>query len=133
MNRGEHSGVTLDTGALIALERKAKRMRDLLASALAAGRDVTVPAAVVAEWWRADPGQSTVLNGLVFEPMTMRLAKAAGEALAAVSGATAIDAVVMASAALRGDVVYTSDVGDLDRLRAHFPNVRVLSASGASV
>jgi len=32
----------------------------------------------------------------------------------------------MASAALRGDLVYTSDVGDLERLRAHFPSVRVL-------
>jgi hypothetical protein len=34
--------------------------------------------------------------------------------------------VVMASAARRGDIVYTSDVGDLTRLRAVFPGVRVL-------
>jgi hypothetical protein len=27
----------------------------------------------------------------------------------------------------RGDVVYTSDVGDLTRLQRHFPGVRVLS------
>jgi predicted nucleic acid-binding protein len=124
-------GVTLDTGALIALERKAKRMRDLLASALSAGRDVTVPAAVVVEWWRAAGGQARILGGLVVEPMSERLAKAAGEALATVAGATAIDAVVMASAALRGDVVYTSDLPDLERLRSHFPSVRLLRVSGA--
>jgi hypothetical protein len=54
---------------------------------------------------------------------------AVGEALAAVRGATAIDAVVMASAASRGDVVLTSDPHDLDRLRSHFPTVRVLAVS----
>jgi hypothetical protein len=32
----------------------------------------------------------------------------------------------VASAALRGDVVYTSDVEDLSRLAAHFRSVRVL-------
>jgi len=32
----------------------------------------------------------------------------------------------MASAALRGDVVYTSDIQDLERLRRYFPGVRVL-------
>jgi hypothetical protein len=33
----------------------------------------------------------------------------------------------MASAARRGDVVYTSDFDDLDRLRSHFPAVRILA------
>ena len=41
-------------------------------------------------------------------------------------GATALDAIVMASAARRGDVVLTSDVYDLERLRAFFPSVRIL-------
>jgi hypothetical protein len=40
-----------------------------------------------------------------------------------------VDAAVMASAALRGDVVYTSDVDDLEQLREHFPSVRVLRVS----
>jgi hypothetical protein len=39
----------------------------------------------------------------------------------------AVDALVTASAARRGDVVYTSDFEDLDRLRSYFPTVRVLS------
>jgi hypothetical protein len=58
------------------------------------------------------------------EPMSEALAKRAGEALAKVPGATTIDAIVMASAAARGDVVYTSDFGDLERLSLeHFRSV----------
>ena len=55
------------------------------------------------------------------------LARTAGEAVAKVRDATTVDAIVMASAASRGDVVYTSDFEDLERLHAFFPGVRVLS------
>ena len=61
------------------------------------------------------------------EDMPASLCRAAGEALGAVKGSTLADAVVMASAALRGGgVVYTSDVHDLKRLQRHFPTVVVL-------
>jgi len=105
-------------------------MRGVLLAAEREGLDVIVPAAVLIEWWRNGPRQRAVLDSVAVEETTERLAMLAGEAIAAVSGATPIDALVMASAALRGDVVYTSDFGDLDQLRAHFPSVRVLSVSG---
>ncbi len=55
------------------------------------------------------------------------LCRAAGEALGAVKGSSLADAVVMASAALRGGgVVYTADVDHLQRLQRHFPTVLVL-------
>jgi hypothetical protein len=38
-----------------------------------------------------------------------------------------IDAIVMASAAQRGDIVYTSDFDDMTRLATRFPGLRVLS------
>ncbi len=60
------------------------------------------------------------------EPLSLAVAKAAGEARAAVASSTAVDAIVMAFAASRGDVVFTSDTHDLDRLRMFFPTVRVL-------
>jgi hypothetical protein len=61
--------------------------------------------------------------------MEPTLCRAAGEALGAVRGANLVDAVVMASAALRGGgVVYTSDVEDLHKLQRHFPTVVVLPA-----
>ncbi len=70
--------------------------------------------------------RAQILAVVDVEPVDGELAKAAGEAMASVRSATIVDAIVMASAARRGDVVYTSDFGDLDRLRQHFPAVRVL-------
>ncbi len=120
-------GLTFDTGALIALERRRQRMKDVFEHALAREQRIVVPADVVAEWWR---GQTTLRLGILasvdVEPLTEELAKAAGEALAAVKGSTLVDAIVMASAASRGDLVYTSDIDDLERLRTRFPGVRVL-------
>lgn len=121
--------VTFDTGMLIGLERRKARAVGLLRSARRRGLRITVPAAVVAEWWRGSTklGQE-ILNtpGLEIEPLTTSIAKAAGEAIAATKGATVVDAIVMASAALRGDTVYTSDVDDLTRLQHVFPGVVVL-------
>jgi predicted nucleic acid-binding protein len=120
---------TLDTGALIALERGEKRMRIVMLSAHAAGTPVTVPAVVVSEWWRGrTKTRNKILASVDVERMTERLAKIAGEAVAAIAGSTVVDAIVMASAAQRGDVVFTSDLDDLLRLQTHFPSVRVLRA-----
>jgi predicted nucleic acid-binding protein len=86
-----------------------------------------VPAVVVAEWWRVDSRRSRlILERVDVEPVSERLAKIAGEAVAVVPGATAVDAIVMASAAQRGDAVFTSDLDDLDRLRRYFPGVRLI-------
>lgn len=123
------SALTFDTGALIALSRGDKRMRSVLMAAQERRAVITVPAVVVAEWWRAQSRRSgLILARISVEPVSERLAMIAGEALAAVPGATAIDAIVMASAAQRGDAVFTSDIEDLDRLRRHFPDVRLFRA-----
>lgn len=121
--------ITLDTGALIALERRSQRMTDILARARAREETLIVSQVVLAEWWRGRTDwREKILAMLVVEPLTDARAKLAGEAIARVDGATVVDAVVMASAASRGDTVFTSDVEHLERLRAFFPNVRVLSA-----
>jgi predicted nucleic acid-binding protein len=121
-------GLTFDTGALIAMERRRQRIQHVFASAAGAGLPVTVPAVVVAEWWRGrSDAREAILRGVRVETTSLALAKLAGEAIASVPNASAVDAMVMASAAQRGDVVYTSDPEDLDRLRAVFPAVRVLS------
>lgn len=121
-------GITFDTGALIALERRHARIAKVLATATASNVPITAPAAVLAEWWRGSSKmRAQILASIDVEPLDANLAKIAGEAMAAVVGATVVDALVMASAARRGDAVYTSDFGDLDRLRAYFPTVRVLS------
>lgn len=120
-------GLTFDTGALIALERRKQRMKQVLERALQKDQAITVPADVVGEWWRGRTElREAILEAVAVEPFTLELAKLAGEALAIVSGTTLVDAVVMASAASRGDIVYSSDVDDLEKLRRVFPGVRVL-------
>lgn len=122
------TGLTFDTAALIALERRRQRIRQVFERAIERDQRITVPADVVAEWWRGQTDlRENILACVDVEPLTLPLAKVAGEALASVRGATLVDAIVMASAASRGDVVYTSAVHDLEQLRRRFPQVRVLS------
>jgi predicted nucleic acid-binding protein len=120
-------GITLDTGALVAIERRKQRGNQLLQLAKQRLAVLAVPMPVIAEWWR---GRSDVrermLDVLNVEPLTLAVAKAAGEAQAAVRSSTAVDAIVMAFAASRGDVVFTGDPTDLEKLRRYFPSVRVL-------
>jgi predicted nucleic acid-binding protein len=122
------SGLTLDTGALIALERRSPRALALVAAAQERGEPVTVPAAAVVEWWRGQRGPvARLLDSFDVEPVDRTLAELAGIALARVAaGPNPTDAVVMASAARRGDRVLTGDIEDFVRLAPVFPTVRVL-------
>jgi predicted nucleic acid-binding protein len=120
--------ITFDTGALIALERRGARMLRIVDAAAQSNARITVPTVVLAEWWRGRPGarMARLLDGVEIGPLDTRIAKLSGEALSAVRGATPIDAIVMASAAQRGDTVFTSDVDDLARIGQYFRSVRVL-------
>lgn len=123
------TNITFDTGALIAVERRRPRMREVVERALELNQRIVVPTAVVGEWWRGRTDvREAILGSVDIEPLDEALAKLAGEAMAAVRGATLVDAIVMASAASRGDVVYTSDVSDLTKLQRYFPTVRILGA-----
>jgi predicted nucleic acid-binding protein len=125
--------ITFDTGALVALERRERRMRTFVAALHADGVRITVPSPVVSEWWRGQRGPpARILDAMIIEPLWAPLARIVGEALGAVRGATLVDVVVVASAARRGDVVLTSDVDDLSRIRdAAFPSVRIRSVRRA--
>lgn len=125
---GSIQGVTFDTAVLLALERRKQSAWNVFRRVQERGGTVTIPAPVLGEWWR---GRTDVRDAICLavrlEPLSPAIARLAGEALTAVKHATTIDAFVMASAALRGDVVYTGDADDLERLRGFFPAVRVLS------
>jgi len=121
-------GITLDTGALIAIERRKRRGIKLIQLREEGSALLATPTAVIAEWWRGRTDSREIILDMVnVEPLPLDVAKSAGAAQAAVPGATAVDAIVMAFAASRGDVVYTSDRDDFERLRQHFPGVRVLA------
>lgn len=119
---------TFDAGMLIALERRKPRATEAFRAIIRRGLLPVVPAVVYAEWWRGRSDvREEILAAVIVEDMPPSLCRAAGEALGAVRGSSLADAVVMASAALRGGgVVYTGDIDDLGRLQRHFPTVRVL-------
>jgi predicted nucleic acid-binding protein len=117
-------GITFDTGALIAIERRHHGIRKVYAGAMAAGFLITVPTVVVTEWWRGgrhEKERAALLRSVQVEPLFEPVARLAGSALGHVRGAGTIDCIVMASAALRGNTVYTSDVDDLEMLREYVP------------
>jgi hypothetical protein len=100
-----------------------------LKEALRRGDDLTVPTPVIAEVWRGGSRSartSALLRSCIVEPLFEDLARLAGEAIAAIRGASVVDAIVMSSAARRGDRVVTADFDDLERLRGFFPGVRLL-------
>jgi rRNA-processing protein FCF1 len=120
---------TFDTGALIALERRRLRMVGVLKTAKTDKIPIVVPGMCVAEWWRGRTDvREKILAAVIVEHTDDALVRLTGEALAKVPGATCVDALVMATAARRGGVVFTSDVEDMLRLQAVFPSVRVLGA-----
>lgn len=128
-------GLTFDTGALIGLERARHLMRKVYGTAILNDVRITVPAVVVAEWWRTgvkEKERAQVLRSVIVEPTTDIVARMAGAALTLLRKAQTIDALVMASAAQRpNEIVYTSDPGDLEMLKAavpQFASIRILRA-----
>lgn len=124
-------GLTLDSGALIAVERNRRRAVALIKAAIVNRMTVTIPTVVIAEAWRGGSYLPPLLRDLYAyadrDLIDDALAKRAGEALAATEGAGTVDALVMASASTRGDRVLTGDPDDLTRFADRFPDVRVLS------
>lgn len=116
-------GVTFDTGVLIALERRHAGALALLRACRISRASITIPATVVAEWWRGT--HRRLLDIGLIEPIGADLALRAGELLAETKGSNGIDATVVASAAQRGDLIVTGDEVDLRRLAASLRNVTV--------
>jgi predicted nucleic acid-binding protein len=120
----------LDTGCLIAMERRrarAMRFVDLIARGAARA---LVPLPVISEWWRSRTDARESILAAVEIVASVEIAKAAGVALASSKGVAAshtIDAIVMATAALRDGTVVTGDPEDFARLATHFPGVAVLA------
>jgi predicted nucleic acid-binding protein len=122
------AAITFDTGALVALERRKQRAMKVYVHAKDRGFVVATPYVTIAEWWRGRTDRrEAVLRGLLVEPPSDETVKLAGMALGKIHGATPIDAIVAAFAALRTGIVYTSDVDDFHALRAFFPALRVFA------
>lgn len=106
------TGVTYDTGALIAADRNDRRMWALHAGFLALEISPTVPTPVLAEAWRGGPRQASLARFLVLcttEPLTDAQAKAVGALAARAGHDDIVDVTVVEGAIRRRDAVVTSN------------------------
>ena len=112
-------GATYDTGALIAGERADRRMWALHRRLLERGDVPIVPSGVLAQGWRggSQAQMSRLLAGCRVEDLNEVRARSAGAACGMAGTTDVVDASVVVGAAARGDLIVTSDAGDLERLR----------------
>lgn len=123
-------GFTLDTGALIAIERDDRAAAALIKVALRRKQEVVVPAGVIAQAWR-DPKRQVRLvrflgsEGVEIEPLDSLAAKKAGQLCGATRTSDVIDASVVLCARSRKHIVVTSDPDDIRRLDSKLELIKV--------
>lgn len=115
------SGLTLDTGALIGVERASARVATLLTAARRQSLEVRVPAPALAQVFRGGHRQARLARFLNYPetrvvPFDEEAARAAGSLLGASGTTDVVDAAVVVCAWRFDDAVVTSDPGDLARL-----------------
>lgn len=113
-------GVVYDTGALLAAERRSRKVGVLHDEMLGRGIRPIVPSVVLAQAWHGgpQPNLSRLLKGCVIEAFAENAARDVGRLLAAAGTSDVVDAAVVLSAAPRGDLILTSDPDDLQALLA---------------
>ena len=121
------SGLTYDTGALIAAERDDRLLWSLHRAAIARGVPPTVPAGVLAEAWRGGPQHrlSMLLKGCKVEDLSEDQARRVGVLVAVCGLDDTVDVAVVEGALRRHDAVVTSNRGHIeqvaDAVRASVP------------
>jgi hypothetical protein len=128
---GTTAGLTLDTGALLALDHPAKFlvMQARLDEALRRGGTLCIPVGVIAQAWRS-PRQVRLARLLKSRDvdvavMTPNTARAVGLVCARTGHDDVIDVHVAMCARERNHAVVTSDPGDLSRLDPELALIKV--------
>jgi hypothetical protein len=114
------TGVTYDSGALIAAERGERPMWARHRALLLRRVVPTVPAGVVAQCWRGTPQAqlARLLAGCDVEALDDIRAKATGTLAGRTPTTDIVDASVVEGALRRGDLIVSSDAGDLTAIAA---------------
>jgi hypothetical protein len=120
------SGLTYDTGALLAAEANDRRMWALHRRALERSHTPTLPTAVLAQAWRGGPQPllSQLIDTCAVEPFDESTARLAGAMLSRAKSTDVVDASVVVGALRRTDAIVTSDRSDIEHL-AHAVGRRV--------
>jgi len=111
-------GLVLDAGALIALDRGNRDMHSEIRATRLSGAPVRTSPMALAQAWRDGKRQArlaSAMRDIDVPSLTEQDGRQAGELLAAAGSSDAIDATV-ALLARPGDLLYTSDPGDLRKL-----------------
>ena len=123
------SGITLDAGGLIALDRNDRRVLTLIARATERGMKITIPATALAQAIR-NPSRQARLSRLIRQSCTDLIplngpdATAVGRLLARTATSDIVDAHVVICAQRAGQPVVTSDADDLRRIA---PGLRMIA------
>jgi predicted nucleic acid-binding protein len=115
------SALVLDAGAFLAVERAERAMAARLRAAERNGLELRTNGAVVAQVWRSPSGRQAVLARLLrsvdVRPVDLRMGQEAGVILGRAGRGDAVDATLVATAAI-GDRVVTTDPEDIRALVA---------------
>jgi len=115
------TGITYDSGALIAAGRGERRMWARHRALLLRRVVPVVPAPVVAQCWRGTPRQAQLarlLAGCEVEALDDARARATGVLAGRARTSDIVDACVVEGALRRDHLVISSDVGDLNAIAA---------------
>lgn len=112
------TGLCLDAGALIAVERRDRRVLRLLELARESDQAIDVTVGVVAQVWRGGSEQAVLArflatDGVSFVDMDLATAQAVGQLCALTGGSDVVDGHVALQALRFGRVVVTSDSDDI--------------------
>lgn len=113
------SALVLDAGALIAVERRARRIWALLDEARQRGTEVVVPTTALAQAWRGGPRSaplSMLLEASRVDALDEERAKEVGIRLGERNGSDVADAHVVCCAIAADAPVATSDPDDVAAL-----------------
>ena len=113
--------LVLDAGALIAVERADRPTLMLMEAARLQGRNLVVPAGVVAQVWRGGSRQARLARflaarGVEVEALTEDGAKAAGLVCGRAGAGDVVDVSVVVTARRHRATVVSSDRADLELL-----------------
>jgi hypothetical protein len=125
------SGLTLDTGALLAMDHPGQAiiMQARLDETLRRGGTVCVPVGAIAQAWRS-PRQARLARllksrDIVIAVMTPNVARSVGLLCARTGHHDVVDVHVAFCAIQRRHAVVTSDPDDMSRIDAGLPVIRV--------
>jgi hypothetical protein len=122
------SGLTLDTGALIAIERNDRDFMTFLKESRAEDLEIVIPAGVIAQAWRDGRRQARIAKFLSSRRVRIEVlddfrAREAGQLCGLTRTNDVIDASVVLCARAHKHAVVTSDPDDLRRLD---PNLDII-------